>query len=247
MILPFTVLRRLDCVLASTKSAVLAELKANSELGLNPEPLVLRAAEQGFYNTDPLDLGKLVGDQDNIRANFLRYVGGFSPAVRDIFGQFDFHTRIERLGKAGLLYQITETFARVDLQPAKVDNTAMGLAFEGLIRKFAEISCETAGEHVIPREVIRLMVNLLFVEGDTALPSRAWSAPFTIQRLEPAVCCLSLESTSQSIRKVDYPSTTSLALSASARATSKATQRFRSSATAVVRRVILTPEAKPFI
>ncbi len=169
VILPFTVLRRLDCVLEPTKAAVLDELKAKTALGVNPEPFLLRAAKVSFYNADQLDLNKLIGDQDNVRANLLRYVGGFSPAVRDIFEQFEFHAQIERLAKTGLLYQVTERFARIDLHPSKVDNAAMGLAFEELIRKFAEISNETAGEHFTPREVIRLMVNLLFVEDDEAL------------------------------------------------------------------------------
>lgn len=169
VILPFTVLRRLDCVLAPTKDAVLAELAAKQAAGLNPEAFLLRKAEQGFYNTDPLDIGKLMGDQDNIRANLNRYVEGFSPAVRDIFEQFEFHAQIDRLAKTGLLYQVTEKFAGIDLHPSKVDNTAMGGVFEELIRKFAEISNETAGEHFTPREVIRLMVNLLFVEDDDAL------------------------------------------------------------------------------
>ena len=169
VILPFTVLRRLDCVLEPTKAVVLAEHKAKSALGLNPEPFLLRAAKAGFYNADPLDLPKLMGDQDNIRANLSRYVEGFSPAVRDIFEQFDFHTQIDRLAKNGLLYQVTEKFAGIDLHPEKVDNVAMGGVFEELIRKFAEISNETAGEHFTPREVIRLMVNLIFVEDDDAL------------------------------------------------------------------------------
>ncbi|GLK68906.1 type I restriction-modification system subunit M [Hansschlegelia plantiphila] len=169
VILPFTVLRRLDCVLEPTKAAVLAEHKAKSALGVNPEPFLLRAAKAGFYNADPLDLPKLMGDQDNIRANLSRYVEGFSPAVRDIFEQFDFHSQIEKLAKNGLLYQVTEKFAGIDLHPKRVDNAAMGGVFEELIRKFAEISNETAGEHFTPREVIRLMVNLIFVEDDDAL------------------------------------------------------------------------------
>ena len=169
VILPFTVLRRLDCVLEPTKAAVLAELKVKSALGVNPEPFLLRVAKAGFYNSDPLDLPTLMGDQDNIRANLSRYVEGFSPAVRDIFEQFDFHSQIEKLAKNGLLYQVTEKFAGIDLHPQKVDNAAMGGVFEELIRKFAEISNETAGEHFTPREVIRLMVNLIFVEDDEAL------------------------------------------------------------------------------
>ena len=169
IILPFTVLRRLDCVLEPTKDAVLAELADKEKLGVNPEPFLLRAAKQGFYNTDKLTMRRLIGDQDNIQANLFRYVQGFSPAVRDIFEQFEFYAQIDRLAKAGLLYLVTEKFAGIDLHPDKVDNGAMGLAFEELIRKFAEISNETAGEHFTPREVIRLMVNLLFVEDDDVL------------------------------------------------------------------------------
>ena len=93
----------------------------------------------------------------------------FSPAVRDIFERFDFHTQIDRLAKAGLLYLVTEKFANIDLHPDAVSNAQMGAVFEELIRKFAELSNETAGEHFTPREVIRLMVNLLFIEDDDAL------------------------------------------------------------------------------
>lgn len=169
VILPFTVLRRLDCVLESTKSAVLAELKAKTKAGLNPDPFLLRKSGQSFYNTSPLDLVKLLGDQDHIRQNLYAYVQAFSPAARDIFERFDFYTQVERLAKANLLYLVTEKFANIDLHPEAVDNARMGLVFEELIRKFAEISNETAGEHFTPREVIRLMVNLLFIEDDDVL------------------------------------------------------------------------------
>lgn len=170
VILPFTVLRRLDCVLESTKSAVLAEFDAKSKKGINPEPFLLRiVGDAKFYNTSPLDLVKLLGDQDHIRQNLYAYMRAFSPAARDIFERFDFYTQIERLAKANLLYLVTEKFTNIDLHPAAVDNTQMGLVFEELIRKFAEISNETAGEHFTPREVIRLMVNLLFIEDDDVL------------------------------------------------------------------------------
>ncbi|MBK6486177.1 MAG: SAM-dependent DNA methyltransferase [Gemmatimonadetes bacterium] len=169
VILPFTVLRRLDCVLESTKPAVLAELKKRTQAGINPEPFLLRTAKQLFYNTSPLDLKKLMGDQDHIGENLRAYIQAFSPAVRDIFESFDFHTQIDRLAKADLLYQVTEKFATVDLHPGAVSNAQMGAVFEELIRKFAELSNETAGEHFTPREVIRLMVNLLFIEDDDAL------------------------------------------------------------------------------
>jgi type I restriction enzyme M protein len=169
VILPFTVLRRLDCVLESTKEAVLTEDADKQKQGLNAEPFLLRKSGQSFYNTSPLDMKKLMGDQDHIRENIYAYIQGFSPAVRDIFERFEFYAQIDRLGKAGLLYLVAERFANVDLHPDKVSNSQMGLVFEELIRKFAEISNETAGEHFTPREVIRLMVNLLFIEDDEIL------------------------------------------------------------------------------
>ena len=169
VILPFTVLRRLDCVLAPTKAAVLEEFKARTAAGLNPEPFLLRKAGTSFYNTSELDLTRLLGDQDHIRQNLYAYIQAFSPAARDIFERFDFHAQIERLAKANLLYLVTEKFASIDLHPEAVDNASMGLVFEELIRKFAEISNETAGEHFTPREVIRLMVSLIFIEDDDVL------------------------------------------------------------------------------
>jgi type I restriction enzyme M protein len=100
---------------------------------MNPELFVLRKAGQSFYNTSPLDLGKVVGDQDNIAPNLFAYIQGFSPDVRDIFERFEFGAQVDRLAKAGLLYQVTEKFARVDLHPDQVDNHQMGLVFEELI------------------------------------------------------------------------------------------------------------------
>jgi type I restriction enzyme M protein len=169
VILPFTVLRRLDCVLEATKPAVLIELEEKRSQGLNPEPFLLRKAKQSFFNISPLDMKRLMGDQDHIRENLFSYITAFSPAVRDVFERFEFHAQIERLAKSGLLYQVTEKFAAIDLHPDEVDNHQMGLVFEELIRKFAELSNETAGEHFTPREIIRLMVNLLFIEDDEVL------------------------------------------------------------------------------
>jgi type I restriction enzyme M protein len=169
VILPFTVLRRLDCVLKPTKAAVLAELEVRSKQNLNPEPFLRRKAEQSFFNTSSMDLEKLLGDPDNIGANLLSYVQAFSPEVRDIFEKFELHVQVEKLARAKLLYLVTEKFAGIDLHPDRVSNSQMGLIFEELIRKFAEASNETAGDHFTPREVIRLMVNLLFVEDDELL------------------------------------------------------------------------------
>jgi type I restriction enzyme M protein len=169
VILPFTVLRRLDCVLEATKADVLTEKAKREAAGLNPEPFLLRKSGQFFYNTSPLDLKKLMGDQDHISENLRAYMQAFSPAVRDIFESFEFHTQIDKLAKSGLLYMVTEKFTTIDLHPDAVSNAEMGAVFEELIRKFAELSNETAGEHFTPREVIRLMVNLLFIEDDAAL------------------------------------------------------------------------------
>lgn len=169
-ILPFTALRRLDCVLAPTKGKVLAEHRKKTDAGINPDPFLRRiVGEARFYNTSPMDLPKLLGDQDHIRQNLYAYVQGFSPEARDIFERFDFYTQVERLAKDKLLYLVTEKFANIDLHPDRVDNAQMGHVFEELIRKFAELSNETAGEHFTPREVIRLMVNLIFIEDDDVL------------------------------------------------------------------------------
>ena len=169
VILPFTVLRRLDCVLEPTKEAVLKEKTKREKAKLNPEPFLLKKSGQLFYNTSPLDMKKLMGDQDNIGENVFSYIQAFSPEVRDVFECFRFHTQVERLANANLLYLVAEKFANIDLHPEVVTNEQMGHVFEELIRKFAELSNETAGEHFTPREVIRLMVNLLFIEDDDAL------------------------------------------------------------------------------
>ena len=169
VILPFTVLRRLDCVLEPTKEAVLAEKELREGQGLDPEQFLLRVAGHGFCNTSALSLKRLMGDQDNIGENLRSYIQAFTPAVRDIFESFKFHLQLDGLDSAGLLYMVCERFAQIDLHPETVSNAEMGLVFEELIRKFAEASNATAGEHFTPREVIRLMVNLLFIEDDDAL------------------------------------------------------------------------------
>ena len=161
VILPFTVLRRLDCVLEPTKAAVLAEKEKREAAGLNPEPFLLKTAGQHFVNASSLDFKRILGDTDHVRENVLAYVRGFSKSVRDIFDAFDFAAQVERLDRARLLYMVAEKFAAVDLHPEAVSNAQMGMVFEELIRRFAELSNETAGEHFTPREVIRLMVNLL--------------------------------------------------------------------------------------
>ncbi|MCA2991690.1 class I SAM-dependent DNA methyltransferase, partial [Gemmatimonas sp.] len=169
VILPFTVLRRLDCVLAPTKAAVLAEKAKREAAKLEPTPFLLQASGQLFFNTSPMDLKTVIGDQDHVAENLRAYIQGFSAPVRDIFESFEFHTQIDKLDKANLLYLVTEKFVGIDLHPDTVSNAQMGTVFEELIRKFAELSNETAGDHFTPREVVRLMVDLIFCEDDEAL------------------------------------------------------------------------------
>jgi type I restriction enzyme M protein len=169
VILPFTVLRRMDCVLEPTKQAVLKEAAKRDVSGEGVNHYLTRASGNTFYNTSPMDLKAIVGDQDNVAMNLAAYLHGFSPNVKDIFSRFKLEAQIDRLANADLLYLVTEKFSKIDLHPDKVSNADMGTIFEELIRKFAELSNETAGEHFTPREVIRLMVNLIFAEDDDVL------------------------------------------------------------------------------
>ena len=170
VILPFTVLRRLDQVLAPTRDAVrkAAEKHADAPPALR-ERMLLRASSQSFYNTSKLDFAGLLADPQHIAKHLTGYINGFSANARDIVEHFRFDVQIERLNSSNLLFLIVQKFATVDLHPDRVTNHEMGYIFEELIRKFAEQSNETAGEHFTPREVIRLMVDLLFVEDDEAL------------------------------------------------------------------------------
>jgi type I restriction enzyme M protein len=169
VILPFTVLRRLDCILEPTKDRVLEEFKKRTGEGVDPTPFLTRIAKQTFYNSSPLDLSKALAEPTHIRSNLLRYINGFSSNIGDIFEKYEFDDQIEKLANADLLYLVSKKFAEIDLHPDRVSNADMGLVFEELIRKFAELSNETAGEHFTPREVIRLMVDLLFHGDNEAL------------------------------------------------------------------------------
>jgi type I restriction enzyme M protein len=166
VILPLTVLRRMDCVLDSTKQAVLA-----AAVGLTPEAaevVLPRIAGVPFYNTSALDFKKLLADPNHIAAGLRSYVSAFSPEARATFESFKFEDHIEYLDKQELLYLLIQKFAAIDLHPDVVANTEMGSIFEELIRKFSEQSNETAGEHFTPRDVVKLMVDLL-VTDDTDL------------------------------------------------------------------------------
>lgn len=172
VVLPFVVLRRLDCLLEPTKPAVLAQL-AKLPASADPvmrETLLNRAAGHRFHNASPYTFDLLKADPAGIEANLRAYVAGFSDGIRDIFiKRFEVLTQVSRLDGANLLYLIVSKFAEIDLHPDKVSNLAMGYVFEELIRRFAEQSNETAGEHFTPREVIRLMINLLLCEDSAAL------------------------------------------------------------------------------
>ena len=169
VILPFTLLRRLDCVLEATKPAVLKEYAAKKGMKIPLDTFLTKKSGHGFYNVSPFDFQKLLGDANNIKKNIEAYINGLSPNARDIFEKYDFRVQLEKLDSANLLYQVVQRFAGIDLHPNVVSNADMGQMFEELIRKFAELSNETAGEHYTPREVIRLMVELLFIADDDAL------------------------------------------------------------------------------
>jgi type I restriction enzyme M protein len=135
----------------------------------DPEKALCAVAGRDFYNTSPLDFGRLTADPANVETNLRAYIGGFSSGAREIVDKFRFEEHITRLGQADLLYQVVARFADIDLHPDRVDNHEMGSIYEELIRRFSEQSNETAGEHFTPREVIRLMVDLLFAEDDRLL------------------------------------------------------------------------------
>ena len=177
VMLPMTVLRRFDCVLASSKAKVLGrtrEAQGWQSQGRSLGPALNNAAGQRFHNHSYLDFEKLKGDPDNIEKHLVSYVKGFSRNVRDIFDFFEFENEIERMREANILYLVVSKFCDVDLHPSTVPNEQMGLIFENLIRRFNELANETAGDHFTPREVIRLMV--VFV------PLRDASDPETGQR-----------------------------------------------------------------
>ncbi len=183
VILPLTVLRRLDCVLDKTKASVLqraAQLKGRIE---NVEPVLENVAGQRFYNTSPLDFRRLLGDPAQLAGNLRGYIAAFSPGARAILEKFDFDTQISRMARADVLYLVVSKFAELDLHPDVVSNLEMGYLYEELVRRFSELSNETAGEHFTPREVIRLMVNILLAEDSQVL-----TEPGTVRTLLDPAC-----------------------------------------------------------
>ncbi|HCD56555.1 class I SAM-dependent DNA methyltransferase [Haliea sp.] len=160
VILPFTLLRRLECVLAPTREKVLAEAKASiDKTEAVRERLLLRAAGKDFFNASPLTLATLSDTQT--ADDLMSYVQSFSQAAREIFEHFHFEDFVQQLAGANLLYQVVQRFASIDLNPARISNFGMGIIFEELIRKFAESSNETAGEHFTPRDIVHLTTSLV--------------------------------------------------------------------------------------
>lgn len=169
VILPFTLLRRLECVLEPTRDAVLAEYEARKSMGIPLEVFLTKKSNQSFYNTSKFALSTLMGDAANLRHNLETYIADFSPNARDIFERYKFTEQLAYLDESNLLYKIVEKFAAVDLHPEAISNHEMGLVFEELIRRFAEASNETAGEHFTPRDIVRLTTSLLFMGDDDVL------------------------------------------------------------------------------
>jgi type I restriction enzyme M protein len=167
VILPLTVLRRIDCVLAPTKEKVLqTNAKYRGKLE-NLDGLLRKASRYAFYNTSRYDFERLLGDAPNLAANLRNYIAGFSPNMREVLEKFDFGNTISKLDEAGLLFKVIERFKGVDLHPDQIDNPTMGTIFEELLRKFNEALDENPGEHFTPRDVVNLMVSLLLA-GDEA-------------------------------------------------------------------------------
>ncbi|MBP2281014.1 type I restriction enzyme M protein [Psychrobacter sp. PL19] len=170
VILPFTLLRRLECVLENTKADVVAESQRIAGMDLPEEAqeqFIIRASKHAFYNISPMDLSKM--GQSDIKDNLNTYIQSFSKDAREIFEHFKFEEFVGQLADANLLYKVVQKFANTDLSPENISNHEMGFVFEELIRRFAESSNETAGEHFTPRDIVRLTTSLVFMEDDDAL------------------------------------------------------------------------------
>ena len=173
VILPLTVLRRLDCVLDATKEEVLKKHEQLKNTGIEDlDALLNRASGYKFHNRSNFTFDKLVADPNNIALNLRNYINGFSEDAREIIEQFEFENQINKMDDANLLFMVIKRFQEIDLHPDRITSMEMGYMFEELIRKFAEISNETAGEHFTPREVIKLMVNILFLNDRDILTKK---------------------------------------------------------------------------
>jgi len=183
--LPMTILRRFDCLLADTKDSVLAkheQLKGKFE-GEALDSMLNKVSGQKFHNHSSLTFDKMKGSPETIAKDLVSYIRGFSSNVQRIFDYFEFEKEIEIMNEANILYLVISRFSIVDLHPKNVTNIDMGLIFENLIRRFNELANETAGDHFTPREVIKVMVNLLFINDDDFL-----SKPGTVRKMLDPTC-----------------------------------------------------------
>lgn len=169
VILPFTVLRRLDCVLSTTKEPVLETFEKYYGKLEDPSAVLMKASGHNFYNVSKYDFKKLLSDPENIKQNMFDYINGFSQNMVEVMERFKLRERINYLAEKDLLFKVVQKFSEVDLSPETVSNHDMGYIFEELIRKFSEENNEEAGEHFTPREIIRLMVNILMSEDKERL------------------------------------------------------------------------------
>lgn len=186
VMLPLTVLRRFDCLLESTKAQVLntyERYKSQEKLSDSLDSILNKITEQKFHNRSQLSFKKLKDDPNNIQAHLVSYINGFSANVRQIFEYFKFADEIQLMSDANILYLVVSKFCDIDLHPDKVDNIAMGLLFQDLIRRFNEQANETAGDHFTPREVIHLMVDILFTHDDDFL-----TIPFMVRTMLDPTC-----------------------------------------------------------
>jgi type I restriction enzyme M protein len=173
VILPLTVLRRLDCVLEKKKDKVLEKYQQAKSMKIkNLDPILNKVAGYNFHNRSKYSFDKLIADPNNIAQNLRNYIRGFSEEAQEIIEQFEFDNHITKMDEANLLFMVVKRFQEIDLHPEKITGMEMGYMFEELIRKFAEISNETAGEHFTPREVIRLMIDLLFLNDRDILTKK---------------------------------------------------------------------------
>jgi len=165
VMLPLIVLRRLDCVLEATKKQVLAEYQAQVDTDKTAEvieKIINQKFKLTFHNTSQFTFASLMDDPDKLAANLVNYMAGFSGKARKIISHFKFEEEIEKLDNANRLYEIIKEFKNVDLHPDRIPNSDMGDIFEDLVRRFNEQANEEAGDHFTPREVIKLMVNVLY-------------------------------------------------------------------------------------
>ncbi len=165
VILPFVVLRRLDCVLESNKDEIYNLYEEYKSKVDDPSPIIKNTVKKEFFNHSKYDLVRLKSDPKNIYMNFQNYINGYSKNVYEIIENFQFEKPVEKLNKSNKLYLLIDKFTEIDLHPSVVDNHTMGQIFEELLRKFSEMSNETSGEHYTPRDVVKLLVSLVFSEN----------------------------------------------------------------------------------